>query len=359
MTTISRILPLSLALMFFTTLITPTYATDDDRLGPAGSIGIVKSRLAVYAESFPKVQFLHLRGPNDVAALNKLPRLLGEGASNVDYEHDESVRQLLLEVQMDRIAMMLANVLPSATLFRTGKESTFAQPYVCVLTLDERPFLNDPLAATRFMAGIEDSDSSVMPPEPFIENSSFLAFTLDHEVFHCLDARFNGPMFNKTSDKLYASYQRFRAEFVADLYAALAYRRNRVDATSFLNRLASFRTLSILDWDPAHYTALAVDHALRFSADEAQELGLVDLVRTALRLGDQITPSYPSHMRFLANAYHLAVSLGVTEAMSAPEAVDLQQHAADREQMAQLKLDLDAARKDVFKTSGLLNDNGW
>ena len=86
----------------------------------------IQARLEMYEQAFPNLQFLHLKTANDVFTAALLPRMLGDGAENLDYEHGEDVRSLLLEAQYARIATMLENRLPADSyrfFFRVSSEA--------------------------------------------------------------------------------------------------------------------------------------------------------------------------------------------------------------------------------------------
>ena len=104
-----------------------------------------------YASAYPEIAFIHLRGPGDIARIDTLISSLGSGASNVDYDHPPEARAALMEAQAQRIRIMLAEGVPSSTLFRTGPGATVPGPYACVITLDMEVLTGDPDAATRFL----------------------------------------------------------------------------------------------------------------------------------------------------------------------------------------------------------------
>lgn len=315
-----------------------TQHTDVDRL------------LDSYREAFPVIHFLRAGRTTDSARIDQLPQLLGEGASNVDYEHGEAARQLLVDAQLGRIRMMFENRWPSATLFRVGEDASIHEAYLCVITLDGAPFRGASDAATRIMIGDVAPETLGINVSAHLDNEAFLAFTLHHEVFHCLDAYLNGAMHRKSADALGAAYYAYTAEQRADLYAALVLRQSTTDYAQFLKQLCQYRTLGLLDWDMAHYTAAAIHNAMAFSPDELRELRMAQLVRFAIDVAGWITPSQAIYARFMASAFELALTLDVYEAAQAEEALLLARRVGDPRVLARLEDEIRAARHAVYQT---------
>jgi hypothetical protein len=277
--------------------------------------------LRSYAMSYPDIHFVLLSGQAAGEYVNDFNQLLGDEASNLDYEHPEQVRDLLMQVQIDRIRLMLDEDMPSSTLFKAGKNSALTRPFICVLTLNENVFVGDPLATTRFITGTDkDSDIHYLK---VLDNKSFLHFTFHHEVFHCLDAYHNGPTRPMTKSKITSSYSDFRAEQRADLYASVMHRFDSLSETSFLKDLAGFRALSIFNWDISHYTTAAINHAMTISNADFVDLKTVELVEFAMNQADQVVITRASYNEFLAAAAHMAMSLGIVKAHLAPEVIEI------------------------------------
>ena len=262
----------------------------------------IDSRFREYAQAFPDIHFIRLASRKDIKLAQALTTFLGAGAQNVDYEHDAASRRTLLALQIDRIAIMLENGLPSATLFRSGTAAHSDRPYVCLITLDPAPFLNDPNYAARLMIADSDVVLADLSGRPLLNNASFLQFTLDHEVFHCIDAYLNGPSFRKTFDDLEADYQRLQTEIRADVYASLAYRSRHGDTDQFLSNLAAFRTLSLLDMDLTHYTAPAIRSVLNSDPTAFAEADGIQRVRISRDLAQALLPQEPFYARLVSGA---------------------------------------------------------
>lgn len=277
--------------------------------------------LSSYAMSFPDIHFVLLSDKVAGEYINDFNRLLGDEASNLDYEHPAQARDLLLQAQIDRIRLMLEEDMPSSTLFKAGKGSEFSRPYVCVVTLNETVFVGDPLASTRFISGTDkDSDATYLK---VLDNQSFLNFTFHHEVFHCLDALKNGPTRPMTKSRITGSYNDFRAEHRADLYAALMHKFDSPTETTFLQDLSGYRVLSLFNWDISHYTSAAINHALLINSADIEGMVAAKRVDFAMQLADQVVITRETYASFLATAAHMAMSLGIVEAYLAPEVMEI------------------------------------
>ena len=292
----------------------------------SGEINITSGLIKKYSAAYPEIHFINLVGIAGYNELKTLPLQLGNNASNVDYEHPPEVRQLLLDAQMERIAQMIEIDMPSSTLFMNGNNSLFRQGYTCVITVDEKEFMGDPMSSTRFMAGdAYDAQSQIN----ILDNTSFLRFTLDHEIFHCLDAYLNGPPQRQTPSKLQASYYKNRAEQRADLFAALASMRYSKDASRFINQLTQYRTFSISDGDIAHYTAPVLKQALTLGDEFLLIKNVDEQVVYSMRLADNIVMSFEDYTRFLLSAVNIASTQGIDEVMSLPVVIELLEDGYD------------------------------
>ena len=307
----------------------------------------VDTRLAEYARAFPDIQFVHLAGEPDIDDALMLQQRLGPGARDLTYEHGLDEVALLIEAQIQRIVLMLANELPSATLFGVKTSSEFHAPYVCVISLDPTSFRNNPLAATQLLLGELDVDSKNLATDVTVNNERFFAFTLDHEVFHCLDAYLNGPTIRRTTTEIDGCYEFYRSEQRAELFAALASRARDDRSDRFLDTLAAYRTLALLDWDYMHYTVPALRSARESPMQEVAGLGLAALARYASELADRSVVARKKFPGFLAAAHHVATERGVVAAWAAPETEELQDIHKDERHVTALNLALNSAQRAI------------
>lgn len=308
--------------------------------------GIAKT-LHSYGTAYPDIEFIHLRGPADKTQIYPLLSSLGNGATNLDYEHPAKARQALLEAQAQRIHLLLKERLPSATLFKTASGSSITKPYVCVVTLDVDQFSSDPAAATRFF-----SDALSTNPDAHIDNETFLYFAVDHEVFHCLDAYINGPTHPLTESEVSACYHEFRIEQRADLYAALVRRARSHTSDRFLKNLAMFRTLALVDWDLPHYTTPVLREALEVERTEIFSMDLRALVRYAMQRADQLVMSEERWWNFVAAAVEVSLAQGRGEGAFSPMFQELvsADRFADTIQVARLVAQVREAKRHLALT---------
>lgn len=269
----------------------------------------VDQQLAHYARQVPEVGFLRLYGKGGAKMVSVLPFFLGEGASNVDYEHDEPARQTLLDLQMKRIAFMLREGIPSTTLFKTGLASQFEHPYLCVITLDADQFRREAGSAARLLAPSLHEEGAAGHPAGQIDVGDFLRFTVDHEVFHCLNAYFNGHTFSKTHDMLQRAYQEHINEAQADVFASLAFEHNDAASVEFLRNVAAMRMLSVLDLDVAHATGDILLHSMAIPKFHNPE-SLPERIAASRKLVSDIVPSASQFALRLARVVQAAERLG-------------------------------------------------
>lgn len=269
----------------------------------------VDRQLARYSRLIPELGFLRIYGNKGAAFVSRLPGLLGNGAVNMDYSHDETLRQDLVDLQLYRITKMVEKNEPSATLFKLGKDSAFDHRYLCVVTINTRPFQHNPNYATRFMTSAIKPGLSLGRTKPYIRNEDFLRFTVDHEVFHCLNAYFNGAPFQSTSNTLKSHYEHYLNESKADAYASLMSNQARDHKKEFLARLSALRTQSLAAMDTFHASSDVIDLASRVCLD----VGLLEpeeVVHIATKLVNENSPGISDYGKYLATMIGAIERLG-------------------------------------------------
>lgn len=269
----------------------------------------VDRQLAAYARQLPEMGFLRLYGDSASSMLVRLPELLGEGAANIDYEHKPFQRQDVLEAQMQRIGIMLSEDMPSATLFRVGSGSVFDHRYLCVITLNSEPYRRDRYLATRLMVSGHDKLERQTVNTEIVNNSDFLRFMVDHEVYHCLGAYFGGPSFRMTDSNIHSQYQHYLAEAEADVFAAISFKQAVPAAETFLRKMAAFRTVSPLAMDFQHFTGEVIDRSLRTSMS-LDSLTVEQKVAASRQLAAEVAPTVTGFSDHLANTIALVRRLG-------------------------------------------------
>ncbi|UCE89844.1 MAG: hypothetical protein JSW10_03175 [Pseudomonadota bacterium] len=312
--------------------------------GAAAALEIrVEQRIAQYHKAFPQIAFVQLRDLEDLAPLLPLANSLGADASNVDYEHPADLRQTLLDVQTQRLTQMLIHGLPSATLFRVNDAPLTARPLVCLLTMDERNFVHHPRAATAFMTDFLDEQLTRVPESSVLDNTAFVHYTLDHELFHCVDGFRNGALYPRTLSDIQSCYHHHRAELRAEIFAALAHLARYPTQRGFLSSLARIRALGLLSWDPTHYTVPALRQLAALPAHGVPNEDIVGLVDLAEQKALHLSPELGEHQRFMVAAYHLARRNGLAASEFPPETAALASFEPDISVLQALSAELQTA----------------
>lgn len=273
---------------------------------------LIEGRLEIYSRVYPEIDFKLLYQLSDYDQLLPLTKSLGEDLSNFDYEHPEELRITLVEAQEYRIQFLLNNGMGSTTMFKTPS-SIAGKPYTCLITLSNPMSSQGDLAATFFMYDLDESILVSMPESLRIDNKDFSLYSLDHEVFHCIDVYTNGPLYLQTPDPIKVYCDRARAELRADIFAAMAHLSRQPEGRDFLTNLAHARTLNLLSWDVEHYTAevlyeLAERNLSTYTGD------IKALVLQALRFAETRTPTYSDQVQFLTAAMVVVQKFGLDEA---------------------------------------------
>ena len=259
---------------------------------------LIDKQITLYRAAYPEIEFKLLYKMADFDLLMPLTHSLGEDLSNVDYEHQGDLRITLVEAQEYRIAFQLANGNATATLFKTPNARITNKPYICLITLSI-PLLDEAAsAATQFMYGIEDDTFNSIPESYYIDNQDFLAYSIDHEVFHCIDAYVNGSLYPRTLDPLKACLDRTRAEQRTEIFAAMAHLSRQPNGIRFLKNLATARTVSLLSGDVEHYTS-EVLYKLAASSKLYIKDDIKALAEESMLYAENKAPSYKDHKEFL------------------------------------------------------------
>jgi len=269
----------------------------------------IDARLDLYRAAYPEIEFRVLQNSSEFALLRPLTGSLGKDVSNVDYAHPERARLDLVEVQEYRIAMLLGEGLLSATLFRTPDARVTKQPYTCLITLNPDILVDSPLAATRVMYSLDAAALAELPDSLRLDSHAFRDYSLDHELFHCVDGYLNGPTYPQTMDPLQAGRDRMRAEMRAEAYAGLAHLSRQPGQRQFLHSLATARTLNLLGGSLEHYT-VAVLRALAAQEESEIPQELQAQIRESARLASGLVPDYAAYKAYVAAVHATLEAFG-------------------------------------------------
>lgn len=247
---------------------------------------LIDDRISLYKKAYPQIEFKLLHSKADFDQLLPLTSSLGKDLSNVDYEHPDSTRVGLIEAQEYRIALQLDIGSGTATLFKTPNARITNKPYTCLVTLN--------------ISLLDDAALSSLSEPYLIDNKDFLVYSIDHEVFHCVDAYSNGFLFAMTQDPVKSSLDRSRAELRAEIFAAIAHLSRQPNGKRFLLNQAIARTLSLLSGDVEHYTSDVLIMLVE-SSEQNDTHDIKALVKKSMRLADDHAVSYAEYKQFLVD----------------------------------------------------------
>ena len=107
-----------------------------------------------------------------------------------------------------------------------------------------------------------------------------------------------------------ASYYDFRAEQRADFYAALGHLARTRASDSMLELLSTFRTMALVTWDLAHYTAPSLNDASTVERAAVLEMDLPGRVQFAMHRIDGLMMTAEQYRDFVAAAVEVSLTLG-------------------------------------------------
>lgn len=108
---------------------------------------ILRERLDLYRQAFPKISFEYARGGEHwKSEYARIASMLSEKPDALDYEYPPQFADDLMIVTMDRLAIVLRQNIASETLFRSDKQSALKGSMVCVITLEPNEMINNGLA---------------------------------------------------------------------------------------------------------------------------------------------------------------------------------------------------------------------
>lgn len=272
---------------------------------------IVIGKLKFYATHFPNIDFVVLDSAGDSARnMQILSQIIGEEPEPLDYEHPGDLRHQLLMVTLMRIRLLLDTDAGSATLFKPGKNALAKRKYVCVITIDPWAIAKDNRAATRHLLELTDTEFATIPLEHYLDAMSHLQFAFDHEVFHCLDTLYNGPM-AMSQQQYWADFNFRKDEAGADAFGVIMNLANHSSRTSYAQTLQYIRGLTLLGNDPNHYTAPAIAAVLQLDPTEFAGDDIHAHIQIASQIRDRIIGNYADYVQYAIAANHAMKQLGI------------------------------------------------
>ena len=339
-----------LALIFVISL--PSYSDDNDEFDTINKNPhldvLLKTKLENYQQLYPDITFLNLKGGNQlVADMLKLGNVLGHEPVSLDYEHPPELRKDLMYVSMNRILLMLQYSIPSSALFKTDEELE-SQSTVCVLTINPQAIASDSIQATENLLGMPHEFVNNIPRDMHIGSTDYLAYVIDHEVYHCLQSIYVGPQ-PMSKKNIWGEYWHHLSEFGADAYALTMHIKRQGRVTSFVKNVNRFRGSVLLTADPNHLTCKAIEQLYKIPPNQITAMTEKDVFNLALEIRNSLTMSYDSFLQFMASAVEAMNVLGVDPQLSEEAVSTIANVKADPERVKTL---INRTRKCLAELGG-------
>jgi len=269
---------------------------------------LIQARIDYYNSLFPSIHFVHLRGGMGWSVdMQFLPLLLGADATSLDYEHPKSLRQDLMQVSLKRLEIMLRDSQPSASLFRKGTAGLARRENVCVITLNTDALGTTDLEMTQEMLDLPATTVAQIHPARYLDSEDHVLFAIDHEVFHCFDALYNGPV--PQSRKPYArNLAAFRSESGADAFAVAMNIRRHGYLTRYARNIMNIRALALIN-DPDHCTWATIQHVMELNPETITAAPAETLFAVASRIRDMRAPNYDQYVAYRVAVHELQAQL--------------------------------------------------
>jgi hypothetical protein len=272
---------------------------------------IVQQRLSHYSRQYSDIQFIHLKGGDDwYSDFVAVVTMLGHNAVALDYEHPPELAADVMELSFERLKRMLMADVVSATAFKVGQGSSITRPKLCVITLNPKTFVASDRTATQYMLDLTESVMAKVNPARYLNHRQHLEFTVDHEVFHCLDSILLGgaPM---TKLPLGGEYHLFRRESAADAYAMALHLKKYGRVTNYARNMTHARALWMFTDSPNRCTFETVREVLITDPKQFSEASEKQLLRWAKKTIDRTVRDYHGYVHQRAAALQAASTLGM------------------------------------------------
>lgn len=271
---------------------------------------VIDAQLHMYRRAFPEIVFVHARGGerwrDDFVAI---VALLGEAPSAMDYGHPPEFRGDVMDVSMQFMAFNLQQNIVSASLFRTDVHGVLKGMPLCVLTLNPDGYADTSLAATTYMLNLPEHLAQRIHPSRLLDPRDQLRYTVDHEVFHCLDSmRLGGaPM---TTKRFGGEYNQFLRESGADAFALAMHLQKQGASSLFAQNLCLVQALWLTMDGPNRNTFESVYKVYR--QPESVYIGktVTELFELADKVRKEAVGSYEFYLGQRAAEIQAAQALG-------------------------------------------------
>ena len=276
---------------------------------------LLEEKIEYYRHLYPEIMFMVLQGENKfMDDMIMLDLVLGDKPSSLDYEHPPELREDLMYVSVERIRMMLQSQAPSASLFKVDNPPGWQQQ-VCVLTINPIEEAPDSIGATRNLLDLPQELMQKIPKDMQLSPDDYLAFVIDHEIYHCLKSMFVGPQL-LSQKELWAEYNLFFNEQGADAYAVAMHIKSRGKVSRFAKNILKIRSMALYSIDPGHLTYRGIEQLLKTPIENITDMSANEVFDLANSIKDRLTTSYDVYVRQLASAVQAMQEIGVGELVS-------------------------------------------
>ena len=271
---------------------------------------LLDEKLKHYNLLYPDIQFINFSGGDETNEdMLALDLLLGYAPISLDYEHPAKLREDLIYVSASRILLMLESQSPSASLFRAEHAYEGAKN-ICVLTIDADEVAADTSKATQHLLHPVLYEQLKIPEKMRLLADEYLAFVIDHEVYHCLRSMYIGPQL--MSDKeLWGEYNNFLGDQGADVYALLMHYKTRKQVSAFPENIIRMRGMSLYNADPDHLTYSTLEQVIKLQTEKITRLDDKDIFNMAYRIKKKTAIDYDEYKQYLASAIEAMKRIGV------------------------------------------------
>lgn len=277
---------------------------------------LLNEKIEYYRRLYPEIKFLILQGGDELLTdIMALYLVLGNQPTSLDYEHPPRQREDLMYVSIERIQMLLQSYTPSAALFKTTPPPE-EEENVCVLTINPLEIAADSIRATRHLLNLPQELIQKIPQNLQLPANDYLAFVIDHEVYHCLKSMYVGPQL-MSYKKSWAGYNHLHNELGADAYALAMHIKTRGEASLFKENILTIRGMALYNGDPNHLTCKALEQTLKVPTQKIIEMSANQVFDLANTIREHLTISYDEYLHYLAAAVQAIKDIGEGERISA------------------------------------------
>ena len=192
------------------------------------------------------------------------------------------------------------------------------------------------------MYDLDEESLNSLPESYHLDNQDFLLYSIDHEVFHCIDAYTSGFLYSRTIDPIKVSLDQTRVEERAEIFAALAHLSRQPNGIKFLKSLATARTVNLLSGDVKHYTS----DILNMLAEQSEGRNSQDikvLAEQSMRLADEYVTSYTKHKEFLVTLKTVLKEFGIDTDLLFSDYPELALEDPSLEQIKKMRIAINTA----------------